>query len=85
MARWFARTALADPATTSVAELEDRQFGTFPGFGTGSTGGSTTGCTAYEIISARGTTEGQATPLGNSGTVQGILRAVPGGKNYEVV
>ena len=44
-----------------------------------------TSCPRYEVISARGTGESQSFPRGNAGTVRGILAAVPGGRNYEVV
>ncbi|KAG7562274.1 hypothetical protein FFLO_02262 [Filobasidium floriforme] len=44
-----------------------------------------TSCPRYEVISARGTGESQSSPRGNAGTVRGILAAVPGGRNYEVV
>jgi hypothetical protein len=63
-------------------EIEERQF-SWPGFGgLGSGSGS---CNRYEVISARGTGELQAFPTGNRGTVDGILNAVSGGSNYEVM
>ena len=79
-------TALAAPV------VEERQF-SWSGYdwtkGVGSSSGSATssgGCPAYEVISARGTTESQFAPYGNTATVNGIINAV-GGKSarYEVV
>jgi hypothetical protein len=64
----------------SETEVEERQFN-WPGFG----GISSGGCNRYEVISARGTGELQAFPTGNRGTVDGILGAVSGGSNYEVM
>jgi hypothetical protein len=63
-------------------EVEERQFN-WPGFG--GLGGGSGGCNRYEVISARGTGELQAFPTGNRGTVDGILNAVSGGNNYEVM
>ncbi|KAG7566903.1 hypothetical protein FFLO_01404 [Filobasidium floriforme] len=63
-------------------EIEERQF-SWPGFG--GLGGGSGGCNRYEVISARGTGELQAFPTGNRGTVDGILNAVSGGSNYEVM
>lgn len=83
-------------ATLAVAlaapVIEERQF-TWGGYdwtkGIGSTTpttGSTGGCPAYEVISARGTTESQVTPYGNTATVNGIINAVGGNSaRYEVV
>ncbi|EGG04093.1 family 5 carbohydrate esterase [Melampsora larici-populina 98AG31] len=42
-------------------------------------------CNTYTIISARGTGETQARPIGNRGFINGVLAAVPGGANHEVV
>ncbi|KAH9816634.1 family 5 carbohydrate esterase [Melampsora americana] len=44
-----------------------------------------TGCNTYKIISARGTGESQARPIGNRGFISGVLAAVPNGANHEVV
>lgn len=43
------------------------------------------GCSKYKIISARGTGENQAMPTVCMGLIKGVLSAVPGGGNYEVV
>ncbi|EGG04092.1 family 5 carbohydrate esterase [Melampsora larici-populina 98AG31] len=48
-------------------------------------GGSESGCTTYKIVSARGTGESQTRPTGYRGLINGVLSAVPGGENYEVV
>ncbi|EGG13084.1 cutinase [Melampsora larici-populina 98AG31] len=47
--------------------------------------GGGTGCTTYKIVSARGTGESQVRPTGYRGFINGVLAAVPGGANYEVV
>ncbi|GHJ87697.1 hypothetical protein NliqN6_4099 [Naganishia liquefaciens] len=83
-------------ASTSVAapvsnEIEERQYSYTPSYNWGSFGGGNTaattgsGCTKYEVISARGTTESQTAPYGNTATVNGILNQVAGGGRYEVV
>lgn len=86
-------TLLATLAIAFAAPVvEERQF-TWGGYdwtkGIGSsnpTTGSSGGCPAYEIISARGTTESQVAPYGNTATVNGIINAVGGNSaRYEVV
>ncbi|EGF99528.1 cutinase [Melampsora larici-populina 98AG31] len=42
------------------------------------------GCKKYKIISARGTGEPQATPIGYRKYISSVLAAVPDGGNYEV-
>ncbi|KAJ9106918.1 hypothetical protein QFC20_003927 [Naganishia adeliensis] len=80
-------TTLAAPVTESI---EERQYTYTPSYNWGSSGGvsaaTTSGaCTKYEVISARGTTESQTAPYGNTATVNGILNQVAGGGRYEVV
>lgn len=41
--------------------------------------------TTLLLYSARGTGESQARPTGYRGLIKGVLDAVPGGDNYEVV
>ncbi|EGG06822.1 cutinase [Melampsora larici-populina 98AG31] len=77
-------------------KLEKRTPGMMPNFlgieGGNGVGGEKRGsaghgesCKKYKIISARGTGESQGGGyLGYSGTISGILKAVPNGGNYEV-
>lgn len=82
----FTSTALGAPV------VEERQF-SWSGYdwtkGVGSSTGSAVssgGCPSYEVISARGTTESQFAPYGNTATVNGIINAVGGNSaRYEVV
>lgn len=82
----FTSTAFAAPV------VDERQF-SWSGYdwtkGIGSStgsAGSNGGCPSYEIISARGTTESQFAPYGNTATVNGIINAVGGNSaRYEVV
>jgi hypothetical protein len=75
----LATLALALTSSTiaaPVAEaIEERQYTYRPSYNWGSFGGvsgATTGgaCTKYEVISARGTTESQTAPYGNTATVK---------------
>ena len=69
----MASTALAAPVAN---EIEERQYSYTPSYNWGSYGGVTTAaatsgtCTKYEVISARGTTESQTAPYGNTATVK---------------
>lgn len=69
----LASTALAAPVAN---EIEKRQYSYTPSYNWGYNGGSNTaattgsGCTKYEVISARGTTESQSAPYGNTATVK---------------
>ncbi|KAJ9125823.1 hypothetical protein QFC24_002607 [Naganishia onofrii] len=88
-------TLAASLATFAVAapvvDVEERAYGYTPSYNWGSTTGTSygatagTACTKYEVISARGTTESQTSPYGNTATVNGILNQVAGGAHYEVV
>lgn len=65
-------TTLAAPVAESI---EERQYTYRPTYNWGSYGGvssaATSGaCTKYEVISARGTTESQTAPYGNTATVK---------------
>ncbi|KAJ9121654.1 hypothetical protein QFC22_002274 [Naganishia vaughanmartiniae] len=90
LATLLATFTLAAP----VVDVEERAYTYTPaynwGSGTSTTGtsyGTTAGtaCTKYEVVSARGTSETQTSPYGNTATVNGILSAVAGGAHYEVV
>ncbi|KAJ9103984.1 hypothetical protein QFC21_002447 [Naganishia friedmannii] len=86
-------TLFATLAVAFAAPVVEERQSTWGGYdwtkGIGSstpTTGSTGGCPAYEVISARGTTESQAAPYGNTATVNGIINAVGGNSaRYEVV
>lgn len=73
LAATLATFAVAAP----VADVEERAYTYTPSYNWGSTTGSTsygvtagTACTKYEVISARGTTESQTSPYGNTATVK---------------
>lgn len=74
----LATLALALTSSTMAApveSIEERQYTYRPSYNWGSFGGvsgATTGgaCTKYEVISARGTTESQTAPYGNTATVK---------------
>lgn len=68
----LASMALAAPVAN---DIEERQYSYTPSYNWGSYGGSTaatssSACTKYEVISARGTTESQTSPYGNTATVK---------------
>jgi hypothetical protein len=69
----LASMTLAAPVAN---DIEERQYSYTPSYNWGSYGGTTTaattssGCTKYEVISARGTTESQTAPYGNTATVK---------------
>jgi hypothetical protein len=73
-------TLAASLATFAVAapvvDVEERAYGYTPSYTWGSTTGTSygatagTACTKYEVISARGTTESQTSPYGNTATVK---------------
>lgn len=65
-------TTLAAPVTENI---EERQYTYRPSYNWGSFGSVSSGttgsaCTKYEVISARGTTESQTSPYGNTATVK---------------
>lgn len=88
----FTTVALALGSVTLAAPVvKERQFswGSYDwssGIGSSGSSASAGGCPSYEVISARGTTESQFAPYGNTATVNGIINAVGGNSaRYEVV